>query len=106
MPRVRYDYRCACGHECVLTMSMNASPTPRKCPSCQKRQLRRCVGLGEACTAAIAYQNRFPYVSNAFPFGGVGATHVGPLKKCLVESKAQEDQLRAIHGYVGEKGVG
>lgn len=56
-------------------------------------------------TAKIAYQNRFPYVSNAFPFGGKGARHVGPRKKLLVESAKHEEKLRDLHGMVGEKGV-
>lgn len=84
---------------------MHAIPDARKCPSCRKRQLRRCVGTGEICTVAIAYQNRFPYVSTSFPFNGKGAKHVGPVGKLLVENKKHEQQLREIHGYVGENGI-
>jgi hypothetical protein len=55
------------------------------------------------------YANRFPYVSNSLPFGGHlagGGTHVGPMRKILVESVKHEDRLRQVHGYVGEAKVG
>ncbi len=93
-------------------MSMRANPCmAHRCAQCGRRTSKRLISLASlqsisVATAAIAYQNRFPYVSNAFPFAGKGAKHVGPNKKLLVESKAHEEKLRHIHGYVGEKGLG
>jgi len=102
---MRYDYRCnSCEHADVLTLPMTSSDAPKTCPKCKRRRsFRRLLGLtADICTAAIQYQNRFPYVSTAFPFGGEGAKHVGPMKKLLVESKKQENNLRGLHGYTGE----
>lgn len=50
-----------------------------------------------------AYQSRFPYVSNAFPFATSGARHYGRCKKLIVESREHESALRRQHGYVGEE---
>ncbi len=69
-----------------------------------KRQSNNNV-LIDVASGAIKYQNRFPYVSTAFPFGAEGAKHVGRMKKCLIESAAHEERMRGTHGYVGEKKV-
>lgn len=87
----------------------------RRCPNCNGLSRKKITvapptsNLGNASdlgvAAAIKYQNRFPYVSTAFPFGGAGAKHVGKLKKCLIESKHHEDLMRGAHDYVGENKV-
>ena len=104
----RYDYRCArCPTAVELVLPITSDPAaPRRCPNCKRRTLRRhTTGEGiSVCTAAIAYQNRFPYVSTQLPFGAKGAKHVGPLKKLLVENRRHEQTLREMHGYVGENG--
>ena len=93
-------------------MSVHANPRAvHKCGNCGARKSKRHLTLAtlksvSVATAAIAYQNRFPYVSNSLPFGGKGARHVGPNKKLLVESKRHEERLRHIHGYTGEAGIG
>jgi putative FmdB family regulatory protein len=41
-----YDYRCeACGHEFETFQSISANPL-KKCPQCNKMQLRRLIGAG------------------------------------------------------------
>ena len=108
----RYDYHCRqCGRVIEKSLPITSNPsTILKCGSCGKLALHRMICLTgvTVATAAISYQNRFPYVSSALPFGGHlagGGRHVGPLKKILVESRAHEDRLRATHGYVGESQV-
>lgn len=113
---MRYDYGCSvCGFAQVLNLPMDSSARPRHCPKCGRRSLRRVLDLANCARATIGadahipYQNRFPYVSSAFPFkghlAGAGA-HVGPMGKIRVDNAAHEERLRAVHGYVDEKKVG
>lgn len=104
----RYDYRCKsrdCRHEVELLLPISSEPSALlPCPSCGKKKLGRVIENVDGvtlATAAIGYQNRFPYVSTAFPFKAKGAKHVGPLGKCLIESKSHEAAMRREHGYVG-----
>lgn len=59
----------------------------------------------DVASGSLAYQNRFPYVSTAFPFKGKGAKHVGRLGKCVIESKQHEERMRGIHGMAGENKI-
>jgi putative FmdB family regulatory protein len=110
---VRYDYRCTskdCGNTVEKNLSMRSSAAPLKCPACGKRTLRRQITVrpDQIDVHTLTYKNRFPYVSNALPFKGdpCGGKHHGPMGKIVVESSRHEANLRARHGYVGEKKVG
>lgn len=85
---------------------MKSNPrVKRKCPECGQRKAERQMALTSMIgDAIIKYGKRFPYVSNAFPFKGKGAKHVGPMGKLLVENKRHEDTLRHMHGYVSQGG--
>jgi hypothetical protein len=86
-------------------MPITTKPRARwRCTKCGQLTAVRLLSLQgiSVNTARIGYQNRFPYESNAFPFKGKGARHVGPMGKCLVENAYHESKLRDIHGYVGE----
>ena len=110
----RFDYRCQnCGHGGELRLPMTSAATPRKCPTCGKRQYRRQFTLNpnalDVATMHCAYANRFPYVSHSMPFKGNlagGGKHVGPMGKILVESASHEERLRRVHGMVGENQIG
>lgn len=97
--------------ELILPVSSNPS-TRRVCPKCRHKSLirdimanARSVVVGDG---AIAYSNRFPYVSHSLPFKGDLAgegRHVGKNAMIEVQSKAHEERLRVTHGYVGESKV-
>lgn len=97
--------------EVILPASSSPS-TLRKCPKCGKKSLKRDI-MANARTvvvgdAIIGYSNRFPYVSRSLPFKGELAgegRHVGKNDMIEVQSKKHEDNLRAVHGYVGESKV-
>jgi putative FmdB family regulatory protein len=114
---MRYDYKCSkCNHLGEISMSMRYKVKPLKCPKCGRRTFRRQLVIGPNALATVScvssrikYQNRFPYVSNAMPFGGDLAgdgEHVGPLKKIRVVSQQHEERLRQKHGFVGEDKLG
>jgi len=121
----RYDYECQnCGSRVELVRSMNSDPTiTEKCPRCHETTLSRRWTMPTTALEAIDpyrerradgsriphYSDRFPYVSNAMPFGGNlagGGAHVGRMKKILVESAKHEERLRHVHGMSGEKDIG
>lgn len=95
-----------------LLPSTNLPRTACKCPLCGRRTLKRdllkTISTVELNTGAIAYSNRFPYVSKSMPFGGDLAgqgRHVGPNKQIEVQNSRHEQALRAVHGYGGESAI-
>jgi hypothetical protein len=103
---VKYDFACQCG-----AMVRRMKGADKRCPQCGGKSTRRVKRstpdnrLIDVASMAVKYQNRFPYVSSAFPFGGKGARHVGARRQCLIESSRHEEAMRGAHGYVGEKGI-
>lgn len=110
---MRYTFKCSdtsCGHIATLNLSPKGDVSgTRFCPLCQKHTLDRNL-LADVKTVLFNtegsdYNFRFPYVSSTFPFGGDGADHFGPLKKCVIRDANHEAQMRAIHGFAGEDKV-
>ena len=102
----RFDYACPCGN--TVRRMRGSDLRCRQCGGKSTKPVKRVVNnnvLIDVASGAIKYQNRFPYVSTAFPFGAKGAKHVGPLRKCVIESAGHEERMRGMHGYVGEKKV-